>query len=126
VLSDRLAYALYHSTSDNEGLVLQSNFFEWDVLGSMDQVAKGQGLPSGDGPFYGMDVDRAASPPTLFVCTDSNVYSSRDQGDSWQLASTGLPRRPHCTALRAVAHANGQGFLYLSTFGRSAWRATLA
>jgi hypothetical protein len=124
VLRDGVAYASYHSNA-NEGFVLQSNFFSWDPLGSDDNVARGIDFPTDDGPIYGFDIDRDAQPPTLFAATDTNVYISRDEGDTWKLATKGLPRRPHCVGLRAVTYNNGQRFLYLSTFGRSAWRAGL-
>jgi hypothetical protein len=124
-LRDGVAYALY-AGQNGQGFLLQSNFLNWDVVGKADGVARGLDLPSTEGQFYGFDIDRDASPPTLFVSTDKNVYDSRDEGDTWQLATTGLPARPHCTELRAVAHDNGQRFLYLTTWGRSLWRATLA
>jgi hypothetical protein len=38
--------------------------------------------------------------------------------------SSGLPRRPHCSDLRLVQNGDGTQ-LYLSTFGRSLWRADL-
>ena len=124
VLRDGVAYASYYSPN-NGGFLLQSNFFSWDPLGSNDSVAQGIDLPTDEGPIYGFDIDRGASPPALFAATDNHVFVSRDDGDTWKLATKGLPRRPHCTELRAVAHDDGQRFLYLSTFGRSAWRASL-
>jgi hypothetical protein len=124
VLRDGVAYANYHSEGNGDFL-LQSNFFSWDPLGSNDNVAKGIDLPTDEGPIFGFDIDRGANPHTLFAATDNHVFVSRDEGDTWKLATKGLPRRPRCTELRAVAHDNGQRFLYLSTFGRSAWRAPL-
>ena len=124
VLRDGVAYASYCS-QNNEGFLLQSNFFSWDPLGNNDNVARGIDVPAGEGPIYGFDIDRGANPHTLFAATDNHVFVSRDEGDTWKLATKGLPRRSHCTELRAVAHDNGQRFLYLSTFGRSAWRASL-
>lgn len=124
VLRDGVAYASYCS-QNNEGFLLQSNFFSWDPLGNNDNVARGIDFPAGEGPIYGFDIDRGANPHTLFAATDNHVFVSRDEGDTWKLATKGLPRRSHCTELRAVAHDNGQRFLYLSTFGRSAWRASL-
>jgi len=123
ILRDGVGYAIY--SSQGQGFLLQSNFFSWDQLGSNDNVARGVDFPTDEGQIYGFDIDRAAQPPTLFASTDTRVFVSRDQGDTWKIATKGLPRRAHCTELRAVAHDNGQRFLYLSTFGRSAWRAPL-
>jgi len=125
VLRDGVAYVIYQLTGDNQGLLLQSNFFSWDQFGSNDNVAKGVDLPTNQGPIYGFDIDRGADPNTLFAAMDTNVFVSRDEGGTWKLATKGLPRRPHCTELRAVAHDNGQRFLYLSTFRRSVWQAPL-
>jgi hypothetical protein len=126
VLRDGVAYATYFTTS-GAGLLLQSNFFSWDPLGSNSNVAQGAGLPTDAGPIYGFDIDRGSVPNSnLFAATDNNVYVSRDEGETWKIATKGLPRRPRCSELRAVAHDNGQRFLYLSTFGRSAWRASLS
>jgi hypothetical protein len=125
VLRDGVAFASYRAQG-KDGFLLQSNFFSWDPLGSNDNVAKGIDFPTTEGPIYGFDIDRSAQPPTLFASSDTNVFVSRDEGDTWKLATKGLPRCSHCTELRAVAHDNGQRFLYLSTFGRSVWRARLA
>ena len=124
VLRDGVAFASYFSQT-NEGFLLQSNFFSWDPLGSNDNVARGTDFPTDEGPIYGFDIDRGAQTLTLFAATDTNIFVSRDQGDTWKLATMGLPRCAHCTELRAVTHNNGQRFLYLSTFGRSVWRAPL-
>ncbi len=124
IMSDALAYAIYNTASGG-GLILQLNFFSWDALGSNSNVAKGAGLPTNEGKFYAMATDRDASPHTLFAATDNHVYVSRDDGDTWQLATYGLPRRPHCADLRVDAGDSRAKFLYLSTFGRSVWRAAL-
>ena len=63
-------------------------------------------------------------PRALFVSTDDRVYISRDDGATWQRASLGLPRFPHCADLRFVSFAT-EAHLYLSTFGRSVWMAKL-
>src|SRR5262249_26216797 len=117
ILRDAAAYAIY--SSQGQGFLLQSNFFSWDQIGSNDNVAKGVDFPIGEGKISGFDIDRGAQSPTLFASTDDKVFVSRDEGDTWKFATKGLPRLPHCTELRAVAHDNGQRFLYLSTFGRS-------
>ena len=125
VLRDGVAFASY-TTANDGGRILQSNFLTWELLGSSANVARGQGLPTDAGPIYGFDIDRGGETHTLFACTDTAAYDSHDEGETWLLANTGLPRRPHCTELRAVAHDDGRRYVYLSTFGRSVWRARLA
>jgi hypothetical protein len=86
----------------------------------------GTGLP-GD-LICGLEAVRVPSaqlPRALFVATDDRVYISRDDGENWQGASGGLPRRPHCADLRFVADDGGGENLYLSTYGRSIWVAQL-
>lgn len=124
MLRDGVAYVIYY-TNSGRGLLLQSNFFSWDALGSNDNVAKGAGFPAAEGRIFGFDIDRGGSTHAMFAATDANVYVSRDEGETWNLAAKGLPRRPHCSELRAVSHDNGQRFLYPSTFGRSIRRANL-
>lgn len=80
VLRDGVAYAIYRSTGDNQGFLLQSNFFSWDQFGSNDNVAKGSDFPTNQGPIYGFDIDRGTDPNTLFATTDTSVFVSRDEG----------------------------------------------
>ena len=75
--------------------------------------------------FYAMEIDPTTNPPDLYVATDSTVYDSHDGGMSWGPASLSLPMRPHCADLRFVTQTDGISFLYLSTFGRSIFRAQL-
>jgi hypothetical protein len=124
IMSDALAYAAYN-TSSGQGLILQLNFFSWDPLGANSNVAKGVGLPMNEGAYYGLATDRDALPHTLFAATDNHVYVSRDDGDTWKLATFGLPRRPHCTELRVDSADSKNKFVYLSTYGRSLWRAKI-
>ena len=77
-----------------------------------------------DGYLYGIDVVTQTRPHAIFVATDNQVYGSIDDGNSWKLASSGLPARPHNAELRyAQGPGREAGWLYLSTFGRSVWRA---
>jgi hypothetical protein len=68
-------------------------------------------------------VDRASG--RLFAANDADVFVSTDRGQSWRDASVGLPVRPHCTDMRIGNDANGGSTLYLTTYGRSVWRATI-
>ena len=69
--------------------------------------------------YYDLAVDWTVSPEVVYLASDSNVYVSFDQGTTWQSASQGLPRRPHCSRLRFVG--NPSKLLYLTTYGRSVW-----
>lgn len=62
-------------------------------------------------------------PRALLAATDDAVYISRENADTWQRASIGLPRRPHCGDLRFVIDSMGTMKVYLGTFGRSLWIA---
>ena len=62
----------------------------------------------------------------LFAATDGDVFVSADLGLSWGDASEGLPTRPHCADLRIADDGHGGRDLYLATYGRSVWRATIA
>ncbi len=95
----------------NIGFILRLEGFHWHAAGGSTLLA--------------VEIDRTVNPPTLFAATDPGVFVSRDAGDTWQGASQGLPWRPHCTDLRFVAQAEGAHYLYLSTYGRSVWRAVV-
>jgi hypothetical protein len=87
-------------------------------------------LKAPNGPFFGLEVaPRPEGITALFAATDDKVYVSHGKGlslgDDWMLASRGLPRRPHCGDLRYFPQPSGRRFLYLSTYGRSVWRAPL-
>jgi hypothetical protein len=114
VVRDGLAFAILDGSPS---AILQSDFFNWDQLGSNDNVARGAGLETNGEPFVALAIDRVSTPPALFACTDSRVFVSRDEGDTWKLATTGLPKRVHCTSL-AVGAARQDG-------GRSVWQARL-
>jgi hypothetical protein len=125
IVHDLLAFAVYDTSTT--GFILQLEGFGWNALGSgQANVAQGRGLPTAEGGYYALEVDRAANPPSLFVATDNNVYISRNSGETWQLATLGLPKRPHCADLRFATQPDGVNFLYLTTFGRSLWRARLS
>ena len=62
----------------------------------------------------------------IFASTDADVFVSNDRGGSWLDASEGLPARPHCNDLRIADDGQGGRDLYLGTYGRSVWRATIA
>jgi hypothetical protein len=82
-------------------------------------------LPDTDQVFGLETVDEGDRGFALFVATDDRVYVTRDRGVNWLDASIGLPRRPHGCDLHYVVQSDANGYLYLSTYGRSAWRAQL-
>jgi hypothetical protein len=61
----------------------------------------------------------------LFVATDSTVYSLAADRSQWVSVSAGLPACPHCSALCIGRDPSGLAWLYLSTYGRSAWMMLL-
>jgi hypothetical protein len=71
--------------------------------------------------IFAMDMDRSEN--NLFVATDSRVFVSPDLGVTWKSVSVNLPARPHCSDLRFSLQPDGTKYLFLSTYGRSLWRA---
>lgn len=66
--------------------------------------------------------------PTLFVSSDTGVFSSKDAGDTWTTISgisAGLPNWPRCMDLAVVNEDTGADYLYLATYGWSIWRLLL-
>jgi hypothetical protein len=118
--SNQVAYLILNGNGfvDNgpfQGWVYQTQDGKtWSVL---------SGLPNE--LFYALEIDPTSNPPDLYVATDGAVYDSHDGGMSWGPASLNLPVRPHCGDLRFVTPPDGISFLYLSTFGRSIFRAQL-
>jgi hypothetical protein len=118
--NNQVAYLILNGNGfvDNglfQGWVYQTqNGKTWTVL---------PGLPNE--LFYAMEIDSTTNPPDLYVATDSTVYDSHDGGMSWGPASLNLPVRSHCADLRLVTQPDDISFLYLSTFGRSIFRAQL-
>jgi hypothetical protein len=94
------------------GYVLSWLGQEWDLTGGA--------LPN-DLTFQSLAVPDLGS---LYAVTTQRVYVSHDLGASWATASDGLPTMPHATDLRFATQPSG-GYLYLSTYGRSLWRAKL-
>lgn len=92
------------------GSILRANGRNWEPLSG--------GLPSD--AFYALEAPFRLG-NLLFAATDDRVYMSKNSGDTWVTSINGLPRRAHCADLRHVEQEDGKSFLYLSTFGRSAW-----
>jgi len=84
------------------------------------------GTSPGDTHYFGLDVDDL---DWLYAITDRQVIVSVNAGRDWALAGRiGLPKTPHCADIRFVRFPPPENtpYLYLSTHGRSVWRANLA
>jgi len=86
---------------------------------------EGNGLPTDEGSLYFMAVDPTRTPRILYVGTDHAIHATWDAGANWLPVSRGLPVRCHPSTMRFVADTDGKRQLYLFTYGRSAWRASL-
>lgn len=84
-------------------------------------------LTQADTYVYGLEVVlRPQREPVIFAASDALVYGSPDQGRTWFRTTTGLPARPHNTELRHLPDRGRRlGRLYLSTYGRSVWSASM-
>ncbi len=105
----------------NKGFILKRNDLHFNKLAN--------GLPNPNSIiYYGLELVAPLEPVVpamIFAATDDKVYISRDLGNSWQQASEGLPSNPHCCDLRFIDSLEGNRSLYLSSFGRSIWRASI-
>ncbi len=104
-----------------------SYILQLDGSGTKWLVTPGFGLPNE--LMYGLEavqVPNSRFARALFVSTDDKIFISREDSTTWQEASAGLPRNPHCGDLRGVSfNGSSEAWLYLGTFGRSMWRAQL-
>jgi hypothetical protein len=108
---------------DGHGFALSNRGYNGYVLrlsgGAWRPVMHGLPVES----FSGLAVDWTTTPQTVYVATDSRVYRSSDNGDTWLPVTSGLPVRAHISDLDFAADAGGRR-LYAATFGRSVWSAT--
>jgi hypothetical protein len=120
VVSNNLAFAILSNSryAGGKNFILRWEGSSWNAVGV------GQGL-STDQQFYALETTPPKPLFTLFAATDTQVLESDDRGDTWQVQSGGLPARPHCSDLRFVTEPTGARLLYLTTYGRSVWRAVL-
>ena len=110
--------ATYDSYEDGFAIhgtnVLRLDGFRWNKVA---------GLP--EETFYSLAIDSSVGGSAVFAATDSRVYSSRDGGVTWLVASNGLPERVHCSDLAIGPSFGGNSVMYVSTYGRSVWWAPL-
>jgi hypothetical protein len=107
-----------HATANGYVLRLRRESANWEPLL--------HGLPMER--LIGLDTDwtvGSGSKP-MYVATNSRVYVSTDDGDTWRDASNGLPKVGHLSGLRFFASSNNIRYLYVGTYGRSVFRARLS
>jgi hypothetical protein len=106
------------TTIINSFYILQLDKLQW-------VVTPGIGLPNEElSALEAVTVPNSSLQKALVVTTSERVFVSRDSAATWNQASQGLPRNPHCNDVRFVTSPTGS-FLYLGTFGRSVWVARL-
>jgi hypothetical protein len=76
-------------------------------------------------PYTAIDAIATGGGTVIFLASNANVYSSYDFGDSWRIASDGLPFVAQAVDMHAIHHTDGKSYVYLSTYGWSLWRAVL-
>jgi hypothetical protein len=99
------------------------NFPQWKVIDNPPEL---NALQSSYDGYTSIAVNQNG--PTLFVSSDTGVFSSSDAGDNWTTISglsTGLPNWPRCMDLAVVNEDTGADYLYLATYGWSIWRLLL-
>ncbi len=116
-LDARTTYAVINDTSAGNHYVLRLDGLVWRVPGVVTPI---------NSPFFGFDVARDREGRILFFATTgSRVWASDDESRSWSDISGILPERPHNAEIKVVTHSR-ETWLYLSTFGRSIWRAPIS
>jgi hypothetical protein len=81
--------------------------------------------PAPTSSFTAVTTDRSSPRRELFLASSSQIWTSTDDGTSWFDLTGGLPRAPQIQDLRFVTESSGASFLYVSTFGWSAFRRLL-
>ena len=84
-------------------------------------------------PSTGASVPGPAAPPLIFASTNDAVYVSRDLAATWSNCSLGLPACPQGADIQcadgptetSTGKRLGGTVLYLGTWGRSVWTASL-
>jgi photosystem II stability/assembly factor-like uncharacterized protein len=67
----------------------------------------------------------SAAASHVFVASPAGVWESEDDGATWTDTKADLPRMPNCTDLRFARESSGATFMYVGTFGWSAFRKLL-
>ena len=125
------AFAAYNWS--NGGIVLGYDGQSWQPTAGRPPVSQ----YFNDG-IYGLAVNKgfasgAVSPPLIFASTNDAVYVSRDRSATWLNCSVGLPACPQGADIQcadgpaetSTGKPLGGTVLYLGTWGRSVWMASL-
>jgi hypothetical protein len=125
------AFAAYNWA--NGGIVLGYDGQSWQPTAGRPTVAQYYN----DG-IYGLAVNKgfgpgAVAPPLIFASTNDAVYVSRDLATTWLNCSVGLPACPQGADIQcadgpaetSTGKPLGGTVLYLGTWGRSVWMASL-
>jgi hypothetical protein len=126
-IRDGRAYAIVSAVYANENpasYVIRLDGLQWVKCG----WAPSLGSHKADGLAYGLEVVPQQRADPVFVSTDRDVFASVDDGLTWQQVTDGLPARVHGADLRFGYRRRppaGGTWLYLATFGRSLWRASM-
>jgi hypothetical protein len=99
------------------------NLLQLDAFGTWQLLSN----PPITEQYFGLETDWTPLRParTIFVCTDSQIFSTTNAGITWNDIKPGLPTMPHCRDLQYIREPSGNEFLYLATFGWSIWRLRL-
>jgi hypothetical protein len=111
-------YALFngiHTNGASFGIVLA----EFAYAGFADISSAQLGTPL----MFALAVDPLDG--RVFAASDSSVFTFKPEERKWYAAGSGLPANPHASNLSVVPDANGTMVAYLSTWGRSVWRAVV-
>lgn len=101
---------------DCNSYILRLDGLAWRVPGVVTPI---------NSPFFGFDAKRNQEGTIyLFAASGTRVWASDDESLSWSDVSGVLPERPHNAELHLMSSVR-QTWLYLSTFGRSVWRAPI-
>jgi hypothetical protein len=65
----------------------------WDPLTNGLRVA----------PLSGLTLDWTTTPQVLYASTESDIYRSADEGGTWDVVTSGLPRQPEIKDIEFVA-----------------------
>ena len=125
VVQDQLAFAIYNLRRTRGSGAPHSSFRTGYVVRIRPPKSDALTALPLEG-YYGLEVGREEG-AALYASTDSDVYVSRNAGDAlgdtWARASRGLPKRAHCGDISYVKQPNGERWLYMSSYGRSYWKA---
>lgn len=121
------AFAIWNSTYDLDWKMSQarSAIFRRSATADSNSGIFWSALANAptDQAYFGLEIDDGDN---LYAITDRQIIFSSDGGGNWaHTTNVGLPKTPHCADLRFVRFADMSGYLYLSTWGRSVWRARI-